>query len=224
VAVAGVLGLLEDPSAVAFGERRIVVVEIVFQAPEKRVLGLLGRPRAFVFLALLAVVLPLEVDFLLGPSALGGFLGGAIFAGVVFAFLMSNAGGFWDNAKRYIEATKTTIGSSIPIFDSTKTLSMLDRESRTSPFSWIPPQIAGAASSCGGARPSPPGRRMGAAKARGIGLPPRRLRQEPHGDASIQGARQRGLPERRQRNGDAVLVDVARSRICELPCGTRGGR
>jgi K(+)-stimulated pyrophosphate-energized sodium pump len=54
--------------------------------------------------AFLAVVLPLLVGFVLGPEALGGFLGGSIFTGVIFALLMSNAGGLWDNAKKYIEA------------------------------------------------------------------------------------------------------------------------
>lgn len=54
--------------------------------------------------ALLAVVVPLLVGFILGPEALGGFLGGSIFTGVIFALLMSNAGGLWDNAKKYIEA------------------------------------------------------------------------------------------------------------------------
>jgi K(+)-stimulated pyrophosphate-energized sodium pump len=54
--------------------------------------------------AFLAVILPLLVGFILGPEALGGFLGGGIFTGVIFALLMSNAGGLWDNAKKYIEA------------------------------------------------------------------------------------------------------------------------
>jgi K(+)-stimulated pyrophosphate-energized sodium pump len=54
--------------------------------------------------AFLAVALPLLVGFILGPEALGGFLGGSIFTGVIFALLMSNAGGLWDNAKKYIEA------------------------------------------------------------------------------------------------------------------------
>jgi K(+)-stimulated pyrophosphate-energized sodium pump len=53
--------------------------------------------------ALLAVVLPLAVGFVMGPEALGAFLGGSIFTGVLFALLMSNAGGLWDNAKKYIE-------------------------------------------------------------------------------------------------------------------------
>jgi K(+)-stimulated pyrophosphate-energized sodium pump len=63
-----------------------------------------GALRALVLPALLAVILPLLVGFVLGPAALGGFLGGAIFVGVVFALFMSNAGGLWDNAKKYIEA------------------------------------------------------------------------------------------------------------------------
>jgi len=63
-----------------------------------------GALRALVIPALLAVVSPLFVGFTLGPKALGGFLGGSIFTGVVFALLMSNAGGLWDNAKKYIEA------------------------------------------------------------------------------------------------------------------------
>jgi K(+)-stimulated pyrophosphate-energized sodium pump len=53
--------------------------------------------------AFLAVVLPLLIGFILGPEALGAFLGGSIFTGVLFALLMSNAGGLWDNAKKYIE-------------------------------------------------------------------------------------------------------------------------
>jgi len=56
--------------------------------------------------AFLAVGLPLVIGFLLGPNALGGFLGGAIFTGVIFALLMANAGGLWDNAKKYIETGK----------------------------------------------------------------------------------------------------------------------
>ncbi len=54
--------------------------------------------------AFLAVALPLIVGFIMGPEALGGFLGGAIFTGILFALLMANAGGLWDNAKKYIES------------------------------------------------------------------------------------------------------------------------
>ena len=62
-----------------------------------------GALSSLVIPAFLAVGLPLLVGFVLGPEALGGFLGGAIFTGVIFALLMSNAGGLWDNAKKYIE-------------------------------------------------------------------------------------------------------------------------
>lgn len=60
--------------------------------------------KSLVIPALIAVVLPLAVGFVLGPSALGGFLGGSIFTGVVFSLFMANGGGLWDNAKKYIEA------------------------------------------------------------------------------------------------------------------------
>lgn len=63
-----------------------------------------GALTSLILPAFLAVIVPLLVGFLLGPEALGGFLGGAIFTGVVFALLMSNAGGLWDNAKKYIES------------------------------------------------------------------------------------------------------------------------
>lgn len=63
-----------------------------------------GALMSLVLPACLAIVLPLLVGFLLGPNALGGFLGGSIFTGVLFALFMANAGGLWDNAKKYIEA------------------------------------------------------------------------------------------------------------------------
>lgn len=62
-----------------------------------------GALSSLVLPAFLAIGLPLLVGFILGPDALGGFLGGAIFTGVIFALLMSNAGGLWDNAKKFIE-------------------------------------------------------------------------------------------------------------------------
>lgn len=63
-----------------------------------------GALTSLVVPAFLAIVLPVLVGFILGPEALGGFLGGSIFSGVIFALLMSNAGGLWDNAKKFIEA------------------------------------------------------------------------------------------------------------------------
>ena len=65
-----------------------------------------GALSSLVIPAFLAVGMPLVVGFIFGPEALGGFLGGSIFTGVIFALLMSNAGGLWDNAKKYIESGK----------------------------------------------------------------------------------------------------------------------
>lgn len=50
-----------------------------------------------------AVFTPLTIGFLIGPRCLTGLLGGSIASGCMMALMMSNAGGAWDNAKKYIE-------------------------------------------------------------------------------------------------------------------------
>lgn len=52
---------------------------------------------------ILAVAAPLAIGFVIGPEALGGFLAGATATGVLMGIFMSNAGGTWDNAKKWIE-------------------------------------------------------------------------------------------------------------------------
>ena len=52
---------------------------------------------------LYAVLSPLTVGFLIGPKCLTGLLAGAIASGMMMAIMMANAGGAWDNSKKYIE-------------------------------------------------------------------------------------------------------------------------
>lgn len=59
--------------------------------------------REMVLPGVVAVVAPVLVGLLLGKQALGGMLAGSTLAGVLLALLMSNAGGAWDNAKKFIE-------------------------------------------------------------------------------------------------------------------------
>ncbi len=63
-----------------------------------------GSLRAMILPGTMAVVAPIAVGFILGPEPLGGMLIGAIAAGFLLAVTMANAGGAWDNAKKYIEA------------------------------------------------------------------------------------------------------------------------
>jgi K(+)-stimulated pyrophosphate-energized sodium pump len=60
--------------------------------------------REMVVPGLAAVIVPVVVGLLLGKEALGGTLAGATLAGVLLALMMSNGGGAWDNAKKYIES------------------------------------------------------------------------------------------------------------------------
>ncbi|OIP91047.1 MAG: sodium-translocating pyrophosphatase [Syntrophobacteraceae bacterium CG2_30_61_12] len=62
-----------------------------------------GAIRKMIPPGLVGVITPVAVGFILGPQALGGMLLGATLGGVTMALFMSNAGGAWDNAKKYIE-------------------------------------------------------------------------------------------------------------------------
>ncbi|MEW9094367.1 MAG: sodium-translocating pyrophosphatase [Clostridiaceae bacterium] len=59
--------------------------------------------REMVIPGVLAIVVPIGIGLLLGKEALGGLIGGSVTTGVLIAIFMSNAGGAWDNAKKYIE-------------------------------------------------------------------------------------------------------------------------
>ena len=63
-----------------------------------------GAMREMVLPGLIAVVAPIAIGVILGPEALGGLLIGSIATGFLLAVMMANAGGAWDNAKKYIEA------------------------------------------------------------------------------------------------------------------------
>ena len=59
--------------------------------------------REMIIPGLMAIVAPLLVGFVLGSEALAGMLAGSLASGVLLAIMMANAGGAWDNAKKYIE-------------------------------------------------------------------------------------------------------------------------
>ena len=62
-----------------------------------------GALKELILPSIIAILIPLAVGVLFGVAALGAFLVGAILSGFVFAIFMSNAGGSWDNAKKWIE-------------------------------------------------------------------------------------------------------------------------
>ena len=62
-----------------------------------------GALREMVLPGSLAVVVPIAVGAIIGPHALGGLLIGSLGSGALLALMMANAGGAWDNAKKYIE-------------------------------------------------------------------------------------------------------------------------
>jgi K(+)-stimulated pyrophosphate-energized sodium pump len=79
------------------------VVDICTAAAQKELVG----P------GLLAILVPVLVGFLLGTTALAGFLGGMIVSGQLLAVFMANAGGAWDNAKKTIEDEAVDLAANI---------------------------------------------------------------------------------------------------------------
>ena len=62
-----------------------------------------GALRAMILPGLIAVIAPIVVGAVMGAEALGGMLAGSIITGFLLAIFMANAGGAWDNAKKYVE-------------------------------------------------------------------------------------------------------------------------
>ena len=63
-----------------------------------------GSLRSLIPAGLVAILSTIAVGFIGGPSAIGGFLMGNIVSGLLLSLFMSNAGGLWDNSKKYVEA------------------------------------------------------------------------------------------------------------------------
>ncbi len=87
-------GLLEGRAGVKADYKRCVTIATY------------AAQRKMIAPGLVALIVPPLVGFTLGPAALGGALAGATIVGVSLAIMMANAGGAWDNAKKYIEAGK----------------------------------------------------------------------------------------------------------------------
>jgi len=62
-----------------------------------------GSLKELILPSIISITIPVSVGIIFGVSALGAFLAGAILSGFVFAIFMSNSGGAWDNAKKWIE-------------------------------------------------------------------------------------------------------------------------
>ncbi len=62
-----------------------------------------GSLKAMIIPGLIAILAPITIGAIMGPQALGGMLAGSIVSGFLLAIFMANAGGAWDNAKKYVE-------------------------------------------------------------------------------------------------------------------------
>ncbi|KKM06354.1 hypothetical protein LCGC14_1744860, partial [marine sediment metagenome] len=62
-----------------------------------------GSLKELILPSIISITAPIAVGIVFGVAALGAFLAGAILSGFVFAVMMSNSGGAWDNAKKWIE-------------------------------------------------------------------------------------------------------------------------
>jgi K(+)-stimulated pyrophosphate-energized sodium pump len=84
------------------------LMELKAEPDPKRIVDIATKSalREMIFPGLIAVVAPPLVGFVLGPAALAGLLAGALVVGATMALYMANAGGAWDNAKKYIEKGK----------------------------------------------------------------------------------------------------------------------
>ncbi|MFC2007294.1 sodium/proton-translocating pyrophosphatase, partial [Chloroflexota bacterium] len=60
--------------------------------------------KSMILPGVLVLVVPLVLGFTLGPASVAGLLVGALVTGFIMAVMMANAGGAWDNAKKYIES------------------------------------------------------------------------------------------------------------------------
>ena len=63
-----------------------------------------GALKELIPAGLMAILVTLAVGFIGGVTAIGGYLAGNIVSGLLLALFMSNSGGLWDNAKKYVEA------------------------------------------------------------------------------------------------------------------------
>ena len=63
-----------------------------------------GALKELIPAGLMSILSTVVVGFIGGPQAIGGFLLGNIVSGLLLALFMSNAGGLWDNSKKYVES------------------------------------------------------------------------------------------------------------------------